>query len=139
MIKFLLDKLRRDRNVNNKRSLNDYVLVDIKEHKNTETKVKGIKAMKIKGYRDIGDVSKELYNGFIMVINLSDITNKNERSFIEKELKTLINKINGDIAKLNESNYIILTPSNIKIEKIKHDKELAYERYLKREFRRNTS
>ena len=118
-----------------RRNLKDYSVVDIKEKVKERIEIKGIKAIRIRGYSDIERVSKELYQGYIVVVNLNDIVDKEERIFLEREFKSLIKKLKGDIAKLNESNYLILTPTDVKIEKALPTKEFAYEKYLKKELK----
>ena len=118
-----------------KRSLRDYAIVDIKEKVKERVEIKGIKAIKIRGYSDIERVSKELYRGYIIVVNLNDIVDREERIILEKEFKSLTKKIKGDIAKLNDSNYLILTPTNIKKKKVIYTKEFAYEKLFKKDLK----
>ncbi|MFX1450620.1 MAG: cell division protein SepF [Promethearchaeota archaeon] len=95
-----------------------------RNHKILKSKIQYIKAIPLLGLADIPSIQTELKGGNIVILNISDFTQKAENKF--RELKRAVDQLsyiskihNGEIAQLGEK-YLLLTPSpSIKIWKEK--------------------
>jgi len=78
-----------------------------------------IKFGKISEINEIPTVKREIFEGNIVIIDISLL--KNDEIIMKRllrELKMIVEDINGDIAGIGE-NYIVVTPKSIKIDRNK--------------------
>ena len=95
-----------------------------RNHKILKSKIQYIKALPLLGLADIPSIQTELKGGNIVILNISNFTQKPENKF--RELRRAVDQLsyiskihNGEIAQLGEK-YLLLTPSpSIKIWKEK--------------------
>jgi uncharacterized protein len=79
-----------------------------------------VKPIVLRADSDLKLVAKELKDGNIVLLNVSDLVKRNPIKLKEKvsKLKRFVSEIDGDIARISEEQ-VILTPTRIKIIKRK--------------------
>jgi SepF-like predicted cell division protein (DUF552 family) len=78
-----------------------------------------IKVAEVFKYEDVNDLTSHLYNGNILVIDYTAISNDElTLKRITSDLKTVATDINGDVAAIGKS-YIMATPQGVKIDRNK--------------------
>jgi SepF-like predicted cell division protein (DUF552 family) len=76
-----------------------------------------VKPFNLESEQDINTIAEELKQRNIILLNVSNLKrNEAKLKMIIDNLKNHVNKINGDIARIDE-NRILLTPSKVKIVK----------------------
>lgn len=77
-----------------------------------------VKPIVLRDNGDIESVSQELKAGNIILLNIEDLSKRNQSKLREliTSLKDVVGQINGDIARISEEK-IIVTPSRVKIVK----------------------
>jgi len=98
--------------------------IDLSDYKSDEIGGNGlIKMMDVDKYDDISIISKELYNGNIMIVDISSI--KEDETLYKKlvaDIKKIVADVNGDVAAMKNT-YLIITSNGIKISREKIQKE----------------
>lgn len=78
-----------------------------------------IKIAEIHRYEDVRDVTDEVYNGNILVIDTEDIAGNEEAlRRVHNELKAIAGDVSGDIAAIGQ-HYVAITPAGIAIDRNK--------------------
>jgi hypothetical protein len=99
--------------------LDEYKEIDLSEY-GMENEVRMyVKFGKISEINEIPTVKREIFEGNIVIIDISLL--KNDEIIMKRllrELKMIVEDINGDIAGIGE-NYIVVTPKSIKIDRNK--------------------
>ncbi len=133
----MLEALRRilkKANSTSRFSLDDFVELETINLENTTSITRFVKVCKLKGYADIEKVSKELNSGNIVIADIRNlaIRSENELKYAIKEMKRIVEMINGDIAGISE-NHLIITPSGIKIDRTKEEsREKEFEKTIEK-------
>jgi|GEM_PF-1625333 len=75
-----------------------------------------VKSVDLTGIADVVKISEEISNGNIMIIDISDIMQKNPEELKQaiEELKEASRRIGGDIGKITDTK-IIMTPRFVKL------------------------
>jgi len=119
MSKGFLDKLL---NPHARSSEEEYIDLDLAEYEDIldeEPAALFVRLAELTGVNDLPEIKKEVYNGNIVIIDISLI--KNDKISMDrtvKELKQVVADIKGDIA-MAEHDMVIVTPSNIKVDRKK--------------------
>ncbi len=78
-----------------------------------------IKIAEVHRYEDVREVTEEVYNGNILLVDVEAVAgNEEAMSRIQDELKALASDVSGDIAGIGH-NYIAVTPDDIGIDRKK--------------------
>ncbi|MFP4609110.1 MAG: cell division protein SepF [Candidatus Natronoplasma sp.] len=78
-----------------------------------------IKIAEVHRYEDVRDITEEVYNGHILMVDLEAIAgNEEAMNRIQNELKAVASDVSGDIAGIGH-NYIAVTPEGIGIDREK--------------------
>ncbi len=129
-----LRKLLKKANSTNRYSLDDFVELETINLENSSSVTRFVKVCKLRGYADIEKVTKELNYGNIVIADIKNlaIRSENELKYAIKEMKRIVETINGDIAGISE-NHLIITPTGIKIDRTKEEsKEKEFEKTIEK-------
>lgn len=99
--------------------LDEYKEIDLSEYEMENDVRMYVKFGKISEINEIPTVKREIFEGNIVIIDISLL--KNDEIIMKRllrELKMIVEDINGDIAGVGE-NYIVVTPKSIKIDRNK--------------------
>ncbi len=78
-----------------------------------------IKIAEIHRYEDVRDVTEEVYDGNILLVDVEAIAGSEESlERVQSELKAVASEVSGDIARVG-NNFIALTPKGIGIDRQK--------------------
>ncbi|MFO8110509.1 MAG: cell division protein SepF [Thermoplasmata archaeon] len=78
-----------------------------------------IKVAEVHRYEDIRNVTDELYNGNILLVDTESIAgNQDALKRVHNELKAVANDVSGDVAAVGQ-NYLAVTPAGIGIDRKK--------------------
>jgi SepF-like predicted cell division protein (DUF552 family) len=79
-----------------------------------------VKPIMLKANTDLKMIAKELKDGNIVLLNVSDLVKRNPVRLKEQvaKLKRFVDDIDGDVARISEDQ-VLLTPSRVKIIKRK--------------------
>lgn len=78
-----------------------------------------IKVADLERYEDLKEYSNYIYNGNILILDFSGISNDEfAMRRVSNELKQLTKDINGDIAAMGK-NYLLVTPTGVKVDRRK--------------------
>lgn len=78
-----------------------------------------IKIAEVHRYEDVSDVTEEVYDGNILLVDVEAIAGSEESlERVQSELKAVASEVGGDIARIG-NNFIALTPGNIGIDRKK--------------------
>ncbi|WP_457549182.1 cell division protein SepF [Archaeoglobus sp.] len=99
----------------------DYEELDLSEYEAeiADEGVTYIKVAEVTGMNEISEVKRQVYNGNIVIAEIAYI--KHDKWIYDKvikELKQLAQDVKGDIVGLGED-YIIVTPTGIKVDRVK--------------------
>ncbi|HEC56354.1 MAG TPA: DUF552 domain-containing protein [Candidatus Syntrophoarchaeum butanivorans] len=100
----------------------EYIDLDLGEYEeilDEEPAALYVRTAEYTGVNDLPEIKKELYNGNIVIIDVSLV--KNDKIVMDrtvKELKQVVADVRGDIA-MAEHDQIIVTPANVKIDRRK--------------------
>ena len=76
-----------------------------------------VKMAEIKGFQDIRSLTSMMYQGHIMLLDITSIANDElEIKRITSELNRVVDDINGDLCGVNR-NLLLVTPRGIKIDR----------------------
>ncbi len=101
--------------------VDDYEELDLSQYE-TEIGEKAsmmIKVAEVAGLSEIPRIKKEIYDGNIIIADIGFL--KHDRLTLDrilKDLKQLVDEINGDIVGLGEE-YVVVTPSGVKVDRNK--------------------
>ena len=103
------------------RSIKKYEELDLTQYEVEvpEEAEKFIKVAEVTSITDAAEIRKQIYDGNIIIADVALL--KHDKLMLDrllKDLKQLADDINGDIVGLGE-NYIIITPTGIKIDRNK--------------------
>ncbi len=99
----------------------DYEELDLSEYEAeiTDEGVTYIKVAEVTGINEIPEIRRQVYNGNIIIAEITYIKHDNwVYDRVIKELKQLAQDVKGDIVGLGED-YIIVTPTGIKVDRVK--------------------
>lgn len=99
----------------------DYEELDLSEYEAeiTDEGVTYIKVAEVTGINEIPEIRRQIYNGNIVIADIAFI--KHDKWIYErvlKDLRQLAIDVKGDIVGLGED-YIIITPTGIKVDRVK--------------------
>ncbi|OFV67961.1 hypothetical protein DRN98_04685 [Methanosarcinales archaeon] len=100
----------------------EYIDLDLAEYEeilDEEPAALFVKLAELTGVNDLPEIKKEVYNGNIVIVDISLI--KNDKITMDrttKELKQVVADIKGDIA-MTEHDLVIVTPSNVRVDRKK--------------------
>jgi len=99
--------------------LEDYI--DLDETTSDETIREGpadmyVKVGELKSLNDVAELKEEVYNGNILLIDVSGIEDELALERSIKDLRRAVNDIDGDIAAMG-NDQVIVTPTAVKIER----------------------
>ncbi len=78
-----------------------------------------IKIAEVHRYEDVRDVTEELYDGNILLVDVEAIAGSEDSlKRVQSELKAVANEVSGDIARVG-NNFIAVTPEDIGIDRNK--------------------
>jgi hypothetical protein len=106
-----------------KADISDYVELDLSQYETAlEREYEGalVKVAELGSLNELTDIKREIYDGNILIVDISGI--KKDRMLLDravKDLKRVVLDVQGDIAEIGEKDQIIITPSNIKIDRTK--------------------
>ncbi|KAA8922671.1 cell division protein SepF [Thermoplasma sp.] len=78
-----------------------------------------VKVAEIYTYEDLLDASRFIYNGNILMVDISGVTDEVSSRRIMEKCASMGKEINGDVAKVSK-NMIMITPNGIKIDREKY-------------------
>ncbi len=78
-----------------------------------------IKIAEIHRYEDVRDITDEVYNGNILMVDIEGIAgSEDSMDRVQTELKAVANEVSGDIARIG-TNFIAVTPESVAIDRKK--------------------
>jgi len=78
-----------------------------------------IKIAEVHRYEDVRDVTEEVYDGNILLVDIEAIAgSKDSMERVQSELKAVASEVSGDVARVG-NNFIVLTPEGIGIDRQK--------------------
>jgi len=78
-----------------------------------------IKIAEVHRYEDVRDVTEEVYDGNILLVDIEAIAGSAESmERVQSELKAVASEVSGDVARVG-NNFIVLTPEGIGIDRKK--------------------
>ena len=78
-----------------------------------------IKIAEVHRYEDVRDVTEEVYDGNILLVDIEAIAGSAESmERVQSELKAVASEVSGDVARVG-NNFIVLTPERIGIDREK--------------------
>jgi hypothetical protein len=100
----------------------DFVEIETYEYKEVSEEKPAsmyVKVAELVSLNDINEVKKHVYEGNIVIVNIGPMgTDRLVRERVIKELKKVVDDIEGDIVGLGETQ-LILTPSGVKVDRNK--------------------
>ncbi len=129
-----LRKILKKANSTSRYSLEDFVELETVNLEESASVKRFVRVCKLNGYADIEKVTNELNDGNIVIADIRNlaIRSENELKYAIKEMKRIVDMINGDIAGISE-NHLIVTPTGIKIDRTKEEsKEKEFEKTIER-------
>ena len=129
-----LRKILKKANSTSRYSLEDFVELETVNLEESTSVKRFVRVCKLNGYADIEKVTNELNDGNIVIADIRNlaIRSENELKYAIKEMKRIVDMINGDIAGISE-NHLIVTPTGIKIDRTKEEsKEKEFEKTIER-------
>lgn len=109
-------------NVKSTSSVDDFTEIDLSKYEEVleeEPAETYIRIAEISSIGQMGVLKQEIYNGNILVVDISAIKNDDLlRDRVLKELKDVVIDVHGDIAGV-KGNMVIVTPTGIKIDRSK--------------------
>lgn len=102
-------------------SLEDYI--DLNKTNTSEDVSRGaadlyVKAAELTGLDDIATLKEEVYSGNVVLVDISKMDDELTLERAVKELRKVVDDINGDIAAMGKDQ-VIVTPTAVKIEREK--------------------
>ncbi len=94
--------------------------LDVSEEEMYDNADAYVKPIMLKANTDLKMIAKELKDGNIVLLNVSDLVKRNPVRLKEQvaKLKRFVDDIDGDVARISEDQ-VLLTPSRVKIIKRK--------------------
>ncbi len=78
-----------------------------------------VKIAEVHRYEDVRDVTEEVYDGNILLIDIEAIAGSSDSmERVQSELKAVASEVSGDVARVG-NNFIVLTPESIGIDREK--------------------
>ena len=78
-----------------------------------------IKIAEVHRYEDVRDVTEEVYDGNVLLIDIEAIAGSSDAmERVQSELKAVAGEVSGDVARVG-NNFIVLTPEGIGIDREK--------------------